>query len=491
MGAIKKPLIVMCVVLIVGIIVGIVDSYRNQNEQYLDEYRDDSYIEDEDYNEITESLHKVDVPDGYIGIYTVDDFDYMRTNQNSNFILMNDIDFSSVKNWESPNISGEFDGNNYTISNYNSNCSFFNKINGELRDFSIIDSNIDASLEKDIQHLISGIAGSLSSDASITNCTYKGNIVCNANLTGHFKDRYSYMYSGRDEYNFLVGGIVASSNGIIESSMFEGNITVNSNLYDFEVTCDGVNLFVGGLAGEVSGENSSVNNSTSRGSISYVFMADDSGGYEDLVGGCIGFVTGNGILSNLTNECIINFDDKSKKEYVWTSIGGIIGGYASGDSVAPKIQSCSNHGNIIVTSLGGKTRLGGIAGGRRLYGYRIPQIINCYNTGNLTGDYVGGISGGNDYSGTSIINFSYNVGQLNGNQKQGNIFAEFSNQTEPLYCYYLSNGIDVTGDKVKFPYVKELGKSDMEKQSSFEGFDFNDVWEMGKVEYKYPVLKQN
>ena len=43
----------------------------------------------------TEFVHLTDVPDGYVGIYTKSDLDNIRNNLSGNYILMNDIDFSS------------------------------------------------------------------------------------------------------------------------------------------------------------------------------------------------------------------------------------------------------------------------------------------------------------------------------------------------------------------------------------------------------------
>ena len=78
---------------------------------------DESYHEDTEINTTAESTtaHVTAVPDGYIGIYTVDDFDYLRNSSTGQYILMNDIDMTDTKKWDGINFQGTFDGNNYEI----------------------------------------------------------------------------------------------------------------------------------------------------------------------------------------------------------------------------------------------------------------------------------------------------------------------------------------------------------------------------------------
>ena len=64
------------------------------------------------------TLHNETVPEGYIGIYTVEDFDYLRNSSTGQYILMNDIDMSNIDDWDGINFQGTFNGNNYEIQNY-------------------------------------------------------------------------------------------------------------------------------------------------------------------------------------------------------------------------------------------------------------------------------------------------------------------------------------------------------------------------------------
>jgi hypothetical protein len=77
------------------------------------------------------SQQKNEVPEGYIGIYTIKDLDNIRNNLGEKYILMNDLTFSdsdfteggrfdggwtAIGNSENP-FTGEFDGNGHVISN--------------------------------------------------------------------------------------------------------------------------------------------------------------------------------------------------------------------------------------------------------------------------------------------------------------------------------------------------------------------------------------
>lgn len=48
----------------------------------------------------SKALHQSEVPQGFIGIYTVEDLINSGANVGGNYILMNDLDLSSVEDWE-------------------------------------------------------------------------------------------------------------------------------------------------------------------------------------------------------------------------------------------------------------------------------------------------------------------------------------------------------------------------------------------------------
>lgn len=68
------------------------------------------------------SLRLTEVPEGYVGIYTADDFDLIRENPAGNFILMADIDLGGASHTPIGDhltpFDGRFNGNGHVISNF-------------------------------------------------------------------------------------------------------------------------------------------------------------------------------------------------------------------------------------------------------------------------------------------------------------------------------------------------------------------------------------
>jgi len=72
------------------------------------------------------------VPEGWIGISTAEEFDKVRMNPIGKYILMNDLDLSSLKNYESTNLDegGIFDGNACKISGFTT--TLFHSVSGAM-----------------------------------------------------------------------------------------------------------------------------------------------------------------------------------------------------------------------------------------------------------------------------------------------------------------------------------------------------------------------
>lgn len=73
--------------------------------------------------------HLEAAPSGFVPLYTAEDLELIRSDLSANYIMMNDIDMSSVSDWEpiaseiqvlTDGFSGVFDGNGYTIKNLSS-----------------------------------------------------------------------------------------------------------------------------------------------------------------------------------------------------------------------------------------------------------------------------------------------------------------------------------------------------------------------------------
>ena len=70
---------------------------------------------------LSESERQETVPEGWIGVYTVEDLDAVRHDLNGKYILMNDLIFTEedgvftpIGSYEEP-FMGQFDGNGYVI----------------------------------------------------------------------------------------------------------------------------------------------------------------------------------------------------------------------------------------------------------------------------------------------------------------------------------------------------------------------------------------
>ncbi len=221
---------------------------------------------------------------------------------------------------------------------------------------------------------------------------------------------------------------------------------------------------------------------------------------------------------------VIGINDPLDPSVNGTHTGGILGG---GWIVHAKFVDCYNAGNIK-----GYNFVGGIAGDNGV-GYRDLVVMNrCYNTGNITGTQdVGGIMGRGaiciencyntgDVSGKTLVGgisgetpFStkncYNVGKITGELMAGAIIGRYSSYDYPVVnCYYLEGSADSgRGEHDKYisyenyeyipvpdaeGEVVSLTLEEMKLQSSFKGFDFDNVWTMeGDESYLYPEFYEN
>jgi len=261
---------------------------------------------------------------------------------------------------------------------------------------------------------------------------------------------------------------------------------------------------VGGVVGD-NMEGSLVSNSHNTGKVT---------GFENAIGGVAGFVRApitncynTGDIA-LVGEFSDNISDYSLDDGL---IGGVVGeAYVNSSSSALTIEKCYNIGSI-----SGSVRVGGILGGFRdsdhysdKYGYNIT-IVKCYNMGAVSGKfYIGGIAGSFGEYGSKFEN-SYNAGAVSGNSSVGGLIgrsygygypqksynvgtvtgsdnvdaitsSKYANNTN---VYYLDTGVTITSSVA-------LTDAQMRYSSSFAGFDFDTVWEIGEAcRYSYPVLK--
>ncbi|MDR0886946.1 MAG: InlB B-repeat-containing protein [Clostridiales Family XIII bacterium] len=174
--------------------------------------------------------HKKSVPAGYIGISTPQQLQNINNNLRGQYILMNNIDLSSVKRWEpiggfasgekivsANTFSGIFDGNGYVISNLNIDIAssqelavgLFGYVGGTIKNVEVR-GTINAASPKTIY--AGGIAG-YSFHADIENCSHTGDITSTSDVGTY------------------IGGIIGAANdaGAIKDCRNTGNLSAISS----------------------------------------------------------------------------------------------------------------------------------------------------------------------------------------------------------------------------------------------------------------------
>ena len=266
--------------------------------------------------------------------------------------LMNNIDLSSVcskekGNWtpigtSSKPYSGNFDGNNYTISGLYidsraNDQGLFGYVgsSGKVQNLSVsgsVTSSVSGGED------VGGIVG-YNNGGTVTNCAFSGSV------------------SGK----IGVGGVVGDNEGRVENCHNAGEVSGND--------------YVGGVVGDNSG---TVENCYNTGNIS-----------GNAVGGVVGWNASGANVENCYNTGTVTGTDSGDRNQV----GGVVGYNRSGGSVT----NSYNTGKVTGPDSGTGNRVGGVVG------YNDGgSVTNCYNIGTVTGtdDYVGGVVGYNDVGGS-------------------------------------------------------------------------------------------
>lgn len=319
--------------------------------------------------------HLSEVPDGYIGIYTIEDLKNSGYNTKGNYILMNDLDLSSVADWDGINNDAVFDGNNYTIFNLKSTkCGLFCYANS-IKNLNV--ENIDITLkgENYDKRYLGGLACTAS---NIENCITNGKINVTVAVTGPYygfiggivglyenddkiikncKSGIKVIYKTTSPLNSdcVIGGICGRTE-IGENKTFEN--------CEFFGTINAEDATVGGILGYNYYQNVKIDSCLNSGTISCNYSTENSyiSGYGKAVGGIVGISDKNDIIiencSNISDIVAkINIDEAPRYDYCF---GGIIGKLAS-DSL--NVRNCYNAGKINVE--GDNKKIGAIMGSDR------------------------------------------------------------------------------------------------------------------------------
>lgn len=382
----------------------------------------------------TSKEHLSAVPEGYIGVYTIEDLYCIRNDLTANYILMNSIDLSeataeggdwsyggrgwnpigSDDNYSNLAFSGTFDGNRYAITGMNINIEefssdsyhkyfgLFSNITGTVKNLTV-DGNISITHSSNDRFNIAvgGISASISK-GTIENCINAVDI--NINKSWTHNPNYSYTTV---DMNVYIGGIVGKGDlfaiSYIRNCINTGdiNVTTNTSLFPHNVYCGGIL----GYSGEVKSDSS----------------------YTDYIEKCINTAD---INLNLQSSIITNY------------------GYVSGICNSGNIENCYNNAkNLTATTKKGYAYSAGIS-------YKAKEIDSCYNVG--------------DISATSA---AYAIGS--------------STSIPSRKSYFLKDtGINSVSD------FTELNDAQMKLKSMYSNWDFDTIWTMeGREDYPYPELR--
>jgi len=362
------------------------------------------------------------IPNGYTPIYTFDDLMHINTDSTTlsgNYILMNDITFTSANNTafipigsSGSSFTGIFDGNGHEISGMNVNISsspyagLFGYVSGaQIKNLGVIDSTVTAtSSSSSSSACAGGIVGYVYSSAIISNCYNTGNVSASATSTSTSS---SYAYAGgmvgygsaiisncyntgsvstsntsSSQYPYAYAGGIAGSGSIISNCYNTGDVSATSSF----------SAYAGGIAG-YAGSAITISNCYNTGNVAII-----SSPYNSYAGGIVGYAQSSAIISNCYNTGSVSASAHA---------GGIVGSTASAI-----ISNCYNTGDVSATS-SFSAYAGGIIGDAYVAAIK---ITNCYNIGSVTASnissysaYAGGIVGD---AGQAIISNCYNIGSV-------------------------------------------------------------------------------
>ncbi|MGM8213263.1 GLUG motif-containing protein [Virgibacillus sp. W0430] len=390
-------------------------------------------------------------------IHTVEDLNNIRNNLSGHYVLMNDIDLSTVNgngywtpigSYASNPFMGTLDGNGHTIQNIKINAYgvdylglFAYTSSAEIRDLTL--ENVDVSGRSYIGALIGAGIGT----------TIDNVAVVSADITG---DNYIGGLVG--EYTNQSTILNSSTSGMVYSTGSSGRI--------------------GGLAGAVQG--SSIINSASTSTVEG----------KSFVGGLIGhaistvtiknsFATGKATGTNRVGGLIGYFRESTIESSYATGevsgtshVGGLVGYQEKGtikESYATGYVSSTNS----VGGLIGSTYQG--------------SVLNSYATGTVEGSNIniGGLIG--QVNSTNIEN-SYAAGSIvEGVNYSGGLIGDLSGDATLLITnsYYDKEATGQTDEG------KGVGKTTAEMQdaSTYVNWDFSSIW--GIHPSQYPHLQFN
>ena len=286
-----------------------------------------------------------------------------------------------------------------------------------------------------------------------------------------------------------VGGVVGFNKGTIDGCFFDGTVTGNSA--------------VGGVVG--SNEYTVINSYNSGTVIGSTDVGGVLGVSEQEIPTISACYNSGRVLGAFRTGGIVGSFPHVQLERCY-NLGDINGCLAVGGIVGAADYSylayCYNTGSV-----SGWNYVAGIVGD----GYYC-YLNESYNKGEISGDYyVGGLMGENSFG---SISDGYNAGRISGayyvggivgsgylnnierNYNIGTVSGDHSNSYGALVggeyeCNFFDNYyLDSSAPGSNSIYYTALTETQMRNQDSFEGFDFEAIWDIGpEADYPYPTLR--
>lgn len=271
-----------------------------------------------------------------------------------------------------------------------------------------------------------------------------------------------YINTPDEDYKGLFGYIT----GTVQDLTVAGSVTGRN--------------YAGGVAGYVEGgrlencQNNAVINAASYvggivgGTADNTVIAGCSNTTDIFAKGAAGGIAGSG--DSLISDCfnVGNITAEGMAD-VQDSTGGITGVLSAGGAVERSFNKST------ITVKGGKADLRDYLGG--VAGLNEGDISDSYNAGfaEAKDNYI--IAGGVAGSSSGSITNTYSAGNVSGGGVTG------ANTGSVTKSYYLENTAE-SGET-----SQELGESDFAQQTTFDGWNFDDVWQMSEI-YGRPVFKK-
>ena len=458
------------------------------------------------------------VPEGYIGVYTYEDFkkisdscpsdagikssnDYKNEFTNGKFILMNDITLPD--DYDPAGVFyGVLDGNGYTIHNLQNSLFVF--IWGATVKNLGIEVNYSAQISREeddevrwgaIAPLAMGdspfIEGEKAEHNYVDNCFVKGHvdITCfygkvggligltnSTAITNCYNDADITLSTASGGY---LGGICGRKEGEkTENSFFNCFNAGNLDFYssgEHVWEPDDAWIYVGGIQGSISMED--VVNCYNSGNISAITEK----ACKVYCGGITGEYSSSGEIKNcynladVTNNCLADYDVNGTYGGAFSAdycTGGIVG-ELDGSRTGQYISKCWNSGKI-----SGEHFAGGICGTSSAK--LVDAISNCYNIGSVSAvQYAGGLVGMDN--GYTCLTNCYNTGHISG-MWCGSLAATLTEGDDEHLtgCYILDDDTPAVSDGLDYNGVTKLTLEELKDPESFEAFDFSETWKLRK-----------